>query len=384
MARLIQTIIVLAALLTSERVLCFPDRWENFDAGEFDSLRDETLGNTQVLLDQREGRVECIVCHEETNDHYKGVIGVDDIIAQTMGTALACLNWEVRGVCIWLTCFGPACDIETSIKVKNHVPDLVIQAYDRANGEPWAESQTLNQVSQGDADSTWVTTIIGLIEDIDLKGVRIRGGVSTEGARSQRKNLHFKLVDAYGNPAIIPFNALAKSTGYTCEGTATPFFPYYISNLDSVAWRWDVPEMFYPQSWAGFGQYDLGSIANNYGPIYPRHGFMTAHDPLKASVLATYRAAHFITRSGEPHLYFSIDENDRDGYWPPDPLKEHDRDTGQFQMLYPDRESGCRSFPYSGNPPVSKRSTDGSYVWNFWRAYKCCERRGAILIFHAG
>lgn len=378
----------------SQGAYSYPESWEEFNPNDLNAARDETMGNTQQLLEER-GSVECIACHGEVDDEYEGVMDSLEISSATMNAALSCLDWEVRGVCIWMTCVLVACEFDYSIKVKNFVPELTVQAYDRANGEPWTESQDINQISQGDADSSWVTTIIGWIENYDVDDIGIRGGVSTEGSKKQHANLNFKLVDAYGNPAIEAFNELAESTGYVCGGTTTMFFPYYISNLDSIAWRWDVPEMFYPQSWLPLiQQWDLGSGStaslgfqsktNNYGAIYPRHGFMTAQDPLKAAVLSVFRAAHFITRSGEPHLYFSIDEDDEQGYWPPDPLDQDDSDTGQWQMLYPDEEDGCRSFPYSSSESASKRSTDGSYIWNFWRAFKCCEQEGAVLIFHAG
>jgi integrating conjugative element protein (TIGR03756 family) len=388
-----QSIFVFFSLfLISGTANSYPESWEEFNPGSLDGARDETIGNTQQLIQER-GSVECIACHGEADDEYEGVRDTVDIVDATMSAALSCMDWEVRGVCVWMTCILLACEFDVSVKVKNFVPELTVQAYDRANGEPWTESQDINQVSQGDADSSWVTTIIGWIEDYDVGAIGIRGGVSTEGSKKQHSNLNYKLFDAYGNPAIVAFNEFASSTGYVCGGTTTMFFPYYISNLDSIAWRWDVPEMFYPQSWLPMiSAYDLGNggtggfgfKTNNYGPIYPRHGFLTAQDPLKAAVTTTFRAMHFITRSGEPHLYFSIDEGSSDGYWPPGPLDQDDSDTGRFQMIYPNEESSCTSFPYSGNPSGSRRSTDGSYIWNFWRAFKCCEREGAVLIFHSG
>lgn len=387
-------IMLLALIGISQGAYSYPDEWEEFDPNDLNAARDETMGNTQQLLEER-GSVECIACHGEADDDYEGVMNSLEISEATLNAALSCLDWEVRGICVWMTCFLAACEFDFSVKVKNFVPELTMQAYDRANGEPWTESQDINQISQGDADSSWVTTIIGWIENYDVDGIGIRGGVSTEGSKKHHANLNFKLVDAYGNPAIEAFNTLAESTGYVCGGTTTMFFPYYISNLDSIAWRWDVPEMFYPQSWLPLiQQWDLGSGSsnmlgfasktNNYGAIYPRHGFMTSQDPVKAAVLSAFRSAHFITRSGEPHLYFSIDEGDEQGYWPPGPLEQNDEDTGQWQMLYPDEESGCRSFPYSANESANKRPQDGSYIWNFWRAFKCCEREGAVLIFHNG
>lgn len=377
-------LIVFITLVWSCSTFAMPP--SSFDPSVLDSAKTSTIGNTQNLL-QKRGSVECLSCHPRTAVNYPGVITTADIMQATLDADYrACMEWEPVGVCIWMTCVLVACDFQASVKVKNYVPELLVQAYDRANGEPWTESQNLNEISQGDADSSWVTKIIGMLESFDVSSVGVRGGTSTQAKGDKHANLKFKLVDAYGSPGSIAYLA-ANSTGYVCEGVTTPFFPYYISNLDSIAWRWDVPEMFYPQSLAAvvsFGIWDLGGLSNNYGPIYPRHGFMMTTDPVKASVLASFRAAHFITRDFAPHLYFSINEGSRDGWWSPGPLEKDRPTTGKWQMLYPNKETTCESFPYSAQPSGSRRSTDGSYVWNFWREYKCCERKGAVLVFHSG
>lgn len=386
MIRSVLCAILLCLSGMSGLVYAYPDSWTEFDPSDLDAARDETIGGTQQLLEER-GSVECIACHGETDDDYEGVMTTLEISEATMSAALSCMDWEVRGICIWMTCLvPPLCTFSASTKVKNFVPELVMQSYDRANGEPWTESQDINQVSQGDADSNWVTTIISWIEDVNVEDLGIRGGITTETKEDHHANLHFKLVDAYGNPALIAYNALARSSfGLVCAGQSTPFYPYFISNLDSIAWRWDIPEMFYPQAWLPLVTvWDLGSAINNYGPIYPRHGFMTAQDPLKAAVLSAFRAAHFITRTGEPHLYFTIDTPEQDGYWPAGPLDKDDEETGMWQMLYPYTDDSCEIFPYDGNPPGNRRSEDGSFIWNFWKSYKCCERQGAVLIFHSG
>jgi len=384
MKKYIRVIFYFAIILFSSQVNAYDSKWTNFDASSLDDARDQTMGETQRLLEQR-GTVECIACHGETNDQYDGVLNTLEIVEGTMGAALSCLDWEAKGICVWATCVAFVCTFDISVKVENFVPELVIQAYDRANGEPWTESQDINQVSQGTTDSSWVTSLISLVEDFDVDNVGIRGGQPSQTTRVQHQNLSFKLVDAYGNPAITAFNLLGTSLfGLMCPGTTVMFFPYFISNLDAIAWRWDIPEMFYPQSWAGFFIYDLGSSTNNYGAIYPRHGFQTSQDPLKAAVLVAYRAAHFITDKGEPHLYFTIAKSDSDGYWTPGRLDQSDSRTGEWQMLYPKMDSSCKRFPYGGNPSSSRRSDDGSYIWNFWRKYKCCQKKGSTLIFHNG
>lgn len=322
---------------------------------------------------------------EVSNDSSK--INTVDIVTSTMQSAMSCMKWQVRGICVWMTCTAipPSCSFDSSIKVKNFAPEMVFQSYDNALAEPWSESQYVNKMIMADADSSWVKKLIEVAMDVDLSGVKIRGGVSTESTEDKKASLSYKLVDAYGHPAVEAFNQMADSTGNICKGGATMFNPYYISNLDAISWRWNIPETFYPQSFnVVTNHFDLGSYYNNYGAIYPRHGFMTSQDPLKAAVLSAYRAAHFITRSGTPHIYQPFTVSSRQGYWPPGSLDQNNSDTGVWQMLVPQKDSSCARFPYGGNPSAARRSTDGSYVWNFWRAYKCCERKGQTLIFHSG
>jgi hypothetical protein len=35
--------------------------------------------------------------------------------------------------------------------------------------------------------------------------------------------------------------------GYSCDTAATPLMPYFLSTLDSAAWRTGVPESLYPE-----------------------------------------------------------------------------------------------------------------------------------------
>lgn len=360
--------------------------WENFDTSQLSDMTDQTIGEGQRLLQQRGGDLECVQCHVEVDDEYEGVIDLLEITQYTMEAALSCANWEVRGICVWVTCVAFVCVPSTSIKVQNHVPELVMQSYDRANGEPWKESQLINAVSFADADSSFVMQLIDLVTDTNLDSVGIGGGISTQGSKKKKAGLAFKLVDAYGNPAIAAFQALAAGTfNLVCQGQAVPLFPYFVSNLDAIGWRWNIPEMFYPQSLIPvFNTWSLGTFGNNYGPIYPRHGFLFQNDDLKAAVVTTFRAAHFITRTGTPHVNITLNPNGYDGYWPEPPLDQNDGDTGEFQMLYPKKDSSCQRFPYGMTPSSNRRSTDGSYVWSFWKAYKCCARVGASLVYHTG
>lgn len=331
--------------------------------------------------------------HSPTDPAYEvsstdGNINTLEIVKQTMTSAISCMDWEVRGVCVWVSCIPipPLCTFSMSIKTKNFVPELVVQSYDRANDEPWSESKYINNALLADADSSWIAKLIEIGTGANLSGLEIRGGVSSSANKRDTRSLYYKFLDAYGNPSLIFFNKIvAKGLGLICGGQGQPFFPYFISNLDAVSWRWDIPEMFYPQSLMPLvTSYDLGTTNNNYGPIYPRHGFMTSQDPIKASVLSAFRAVHFITRQNEPHIYKELPSSGGDGYWPAGPLTKEDGGTGAWQMLYPKATSSCVMFPYDENPPPDMRSENGGYLWNFWRSYKCCLKTGDKLIYSSG
>ena len=72
--------------------------------------------------------------------------------------------------------------------------------------------------------------------------------------------------------------------------------------------------------------------------------------------------------------------------WPPGPLIETDHRTGTWQMLLPRTETSCKVFGINdlaslagwGGGRVDK---GGDYVWNLWRPYKCCQRRGQFFLF---
>ncbi len=80
--------------------------------------------------------------------------------------------------------------------------------------------------------------------------------------------------------------------------------PYFLSTLDSIAWRTGVPESLYPEALIP-GRREIGSQAsgNMWGNVYPRSGFVSQTDDDKASAVVAQRVADIITRTGQPHVY---------------------------------------------------------------------------------
>lgn len=174
------------------------------------------------------------------------------------------------------------------------------------------------------------------------------------------------------------FNQFVSSSGYFCEGAGTAFMPYLLSTLDTLAWRYNVPEMTYPEALIP-GRREVGArtTMNLWGNVYPRGGFLHQTDDFKAGAVVAQRAGDVVTRRGQIHVYQPLLANSRDGYWPAGALMEGDASTGKWQELTPVLSSSCTVFPRSG---FLTQAQQGDYAWALWRPYACCERRGQVFL----
>ncbi|WP_434562847.1 TIGR03756 family integrating conjugative element protein [Pseudomonas sp. Z4-20] len=267
----------------------------------------------------------------------------------------SCLEYRVVGICFWLLCTPFGCTVKTSTKVRHFIPELVVSSYATTGNNPWTEMGTLSAPING-----------------------AEGGGNLITPNTQRDNLpRFKNVDGIGHPGGWVATQLASQSGYACASGSTAFMPYYLSTLDSLAWRLGIPESLYPESLIP-GVREIGhQIAGNmWGNVYPRQGFLVQPDDFKAAAVMAQRAGDFITRNWQPHVYLPLTPFPRDGYWPPGPIIENDASTHKWQLLYPLVQPTCAIFP-SG--PV--QSADGGYAWSLWRPYSCCKREGQTFLF---
>jgi len=165
----------------------------------------------------------------------------------------------------------------------------------------------------------------------------------------------------------------------------------------------------------------------NYGSVYPRNGYMLQSHSVKGAALAAFRAAHIVTRPGQPHIYRHPEPRGHDEFFqlPPgyDVNYEGDDDReGEETYLQPDvaetgrwnlvhnpggeEDNKCARF---GAPQTNekidldnplkligdipnyftnqwaddKKSDDNSYVFSLWRRYRCAERRTSSGLFSA-
>ena len=308
-----------------------------------------------------------------------GAITTPQIIAQTTGAALSCMRWMPVGICFWLRCSLSGCRVRASLKIGHYQPDAVVSSYNEPGGNPWIEIRpTLGAAQQSAAQG-----LLGHLLSLPIGSA----GNRTEGGRSNQdhRNLVFRETDVIGHPLSSLASVLAR-TAYLCNSQTTPLFPYFLSGLNALSWRMEVPEMFYPASLIP-GLREIGAWPlQTWGGVYPRTGWTIQAEEPKAAAINAQRAADIVTRIGQPHIYVPIKggSSSRQRVWPPGPLLEGDSATGEWQMLLPKPESTCRVFGSNDLASLhgwggGRVDAQGDYAWNLWRPYRCCRDRGVFL-----
>lgn len=270
-----------------------------------------------------------------------------------------CLAYRVVGICFWLSCSTFSCEVKTSAKVRHYVPDAVVSSYSNTGDNPWAEVAFMSPPNES-AEA---------------------GGDGTTNQAHENNLAKFKNADVIGHPAGTVFNQFVSQFGELCAGAGTPYVPYLLSTLDTLAWRYNIPEMAYPESLTP-GLREIGSRAslNLWGNVYPRGGFLHHVDDYKAAAVVAQRAGDIVTRRGQPHVYQALlpaSSIPQSGYWPADALMESDEATGKWQELVPTLSFSCAIFP-NFNPRV--QAVEGGYAWALWRPYSCCKREGQVFL----
>jgi len=278
--------------------------------------------------------------------------------ATITGSALSpdCIAYRVRGICYWLLCTLTGCSVETSVKVEHYVPDAVVSSYSITGENPWVEMRAMS------------------LPNATAEG----GGDGTTNEEHENNLAKFKNADVIGHPGATLFSQFISQWGYACAGAGTAFMPYLLSTLDTVAWRYNVPESLYPEALIP-GRREIGTRAglNLWGNVYPRGGFLHHVDDYKAAAVVAQRAGDIVTRRGQVHVYQPLLANGRDGYWPAGALMESDAATGKWQELTPTLKNTCAVFPHSESRVQAQQ---GDYAWALWRPYSCCERKGQIFL----
>ncbi|HEJ1429450.1 TIGR03756 family integrating conjugative element protein [Pseudomonas aeruginosa] len=267
-----------------------------------------------------------------------------------------CLEYRVVGICYWLYCTPFGCSVRTSVKVRHYVPDAVVSSYSNTGENPWLEVRAMSMPNP----------------------TAKAGGDGTTNHDNENNLAKFKNADVIGHPAGMVFSQFASASGYTCEGAGTAFMPYLLSTLDTIAWRYNIPEAFYPEALIP-GRREIGTRTglNLWGNVYPRGGFLHQTDDHKSGAVVAQRAGDIVTRRNQIHVYQPLLANARDGYWPAGALMETDASTGKWQELTPTLSNSCVVFPHSR---TRVQAQQGDYAWALWRQYSCCRRRGQVFL----
>ncbi len=301
-------------------------------------------------------------------------IRTTEIVARTSQASLACLQWRATGVCLWLRCSLSGCRVRSSLKVGHYNPDLVVSNYNTLGGNPWVEIRATLGIAQDTVAQSALAALTGV-------PVGSAGNRSEGTDRRDHKNLIFRETDAIGHPGL-SFALPILPASLRCTSQARPFFPYFLSGIDALAWRNTMPESLYPASLIP-GRREVGRWpVYTWGSVYPRTGWTLQPEEPKAAALTAQRAGDIVTRQGQPHLYRTLTgpSTSSQRVWPPGPLLENDADTGTWQLLSPIADRDCTVFGEDGlavNSWANGRvDAGGDYIWNLWRPYECCQRRG--------
>ena len=186
-----------------------------------------------------------------------------------------------------------------------------------------------------------------------------------------------------------------------CPSSADIMKPYFLSGFDLFQWRFNIPEMVFPQSYAISlipGMHDLfvgeptsnPFTSNAWGSIYPRNGFLPNGDEMKAGATNAFRAAHVVTRPNQIHVYSHLEDKDPGEELKldhPGPLLPRDETTGKWQLMTPQPLDQCVVFGDDDTPSTpwtkDKISDDNAYVYTLWREYVCCpypKRKGSTYM----
>lgn len=312
------------------------------------------------------------------NVGYGMPITTPEIVARTSSASLACMRWQVVGLCLWLNCGLGGCRIDTSLKIGHYNPDLVVSSYNGLGENPWQEIRA----TLGLAQAVAAQSVLGALTDLPIDSA----GNRTEGRNDRdHANLIFRETDAIGHPGfgLLP-DPLAVAI--RCQSDARRFVPYFQSAIDALSWRSGLPDSLLSASLAP-GLREVGAWPRaTWGGVYPRTGWAIQAEEPKAAALTAQRAGDIVTRRFQPHLYIGVEPvpSPLQRVWSPPPLVETDASSGTWQMLSPVVDADCAVFGLEDTLINSwangRLDVEGDYVWNLWRPYQCCLRRGEVFL----
>ncbi len=242
-----------------------------------------------------------------------------------------CMNMQVP-----LACPKPSPPY-VGVLLRYWEPSLIVETVPHPGQSVFRETKiVVDQVAQKSAqmEMSWAT---------NTKDVKVSGG---NGSLSMDEGgMSFREAHVYD----FPLKAI-MSTALCPSSLSAVIIPRYLSEADSPQWR------------MGMLEKRLAYWIGNWGPLYPRIGFMIQPNPSIQSALTTARAIS-IASDGiaaghvvETPLDFSMNMF-----------------TDKMQMVFP-QKSQCLSIGQEARTwEQGKISKDGKYAWLYWRYRVCCK-----------
>lgn len=284
------------------------------------------------------------------------------------------LNYHIEGVCFWWhwSLLGPY--VTATLKVNEFLPDAIVSVYTHYGDDPlWYTKVFVDPVMRAAGNAT-----ARGIDGSAPKSTRFSGG-SGGGSLEQ-----YKEVNIVGNPALAVF---LSQIGFMMISTqATEFEPYYSSLADTYLWHSPMMEdLTHPEDLLP-GIRTVGSFIDQWGPIFPRTGYVNQGGDYKAAAVLALRAADIATNADQAHVYNPLPSGSCGSHCKVWPSHENDFDNVKYQEIYPVLHTHAhRIFGVNdlvgttyGQSQLSKGN--GNYVWVMWRHYKGCIQGGGSFL----
>lgn len=286
------------------------------------------------------------------------------IAAASAEAALECTDYCVVGACSWLVCGLFGCTIETSLKVAHNRPDLIVSTYNQPGDIPYKEAGVVYGHFLNAVGNTAFSSFGG------MEGGEYRANANMNQQKKENPALAFK------EASIISSLFSGIDVHYMCDSAAGPFQPFYQSELDAIAWRFNT-DAFHYKSWLP-GVNEVGDWPlYSFGSVYPRTGFIIQNDDVKASEVIAGRSMAVLVDGGMGHVRRPFTNEDAG-------QKEHEivDNPTPWQPIYPHAESSCMALGECNDPAwlANHHSDDGRRGWVYWTRYQCClSNRGIFL-----
>lgn len=174
---------------------------------------------------------------------------------------------------------------------------------------------------------------------------------------------------------------------YGCDSDATPFKPFYVSNIDGVLWREGYPftdphksstilnplSKDYIKPTIGDEANDItnstigniaGGMAGGWGHLYPRSGFLNSTDDYKLGAVIAARGLNIASESEQRRIRQYAGGSYESVY---------------FQQVHPTPSTACFT-NIANSIKKDDNNLKRNYAWNGWRRYQCgLTKKGGLL-----